>query len=152
MKTLMLAACLSLLSSRAWAQEEGSAGAGIVLGDPTGLTLKYFAHPSLAFDAGIGFSGDAAFYADALWHAWDLFPQPSRGRLGAYVGAGPRVETKHDATFGIRTMAGVAYWLPSRPIELFLEGGPVFRFTPHTGTDFDAGLGIRFYWGPGVGR
>ncbi len=119
---------------------------GRVAGNPTGVTLKHWPGPSLAFDAGIGFSGDAAFYADFLWHAWDLFPPPSRGRLAAYAGLGPRLESERTAVLGLRTIAGAAYWLAGRPIEIFMEGGPVFRLAPGRGVDIDIGGGIRFYF------
>ncbi|MBI4349018.1 MAG: hypothetical protein HY553_19425 [Elusimicrobia bacterium] len=147
MRLLAAFSALALSAAGAGAQEAGRAGAGVIVGDPTGVTLKVFPRSTLAVDAGIGFSGDAAFYADALWYAWDLLPKPGEGTLGAYLGAGPRIETKRDATFGIRAVGGVSYWLPRHPVELFLEAGPVFVLAPDTGTDVDAGVGVRVYWG-----
>jgi hypothetical protein len=147
MKRTLLTLGLLLSSGDLWAQRAGLFGAGVILGDPTGATVKYWLDDTRAFDAGIGFSGDATFYADFLWHSFDLLPQPEQGKLGAYVGAGPRLETERRTAFGIRTVGGVNYWLGGRPIELFLEAGPVFRLDPDRGTDVDAGLGVRFYFG-----
>ena len=143
---------LAALAGLAWAgparaQQAGGFGAGVIVGDPTGVTVKGWLDDRHAFDAGVGFSGDAAIYADYLWHAWDLFPQPGKGRLGGYVGAGPRIETQRDTAFGIRTLGGLAYWAASHPIELFFEVGPVFRLSPESQVDVDAGLGVRFYFG-----
>lgn len=152
-KAWLLALVLGLGSvSLATAQDaagpaRGMLGGGVILGNPAGLTGKLWLDSSRAIDAGVGFSGDAAFYMDFLWHAWDLFPQPKTGRLGAYAGVGPRLETRRDAKFGVRTMAGLAYWLPKRPIELFVEAGPVWRVAPDTGVEADGGLGVRFYFG-----
>ena len=148
MKAIALAASLVLLGGPADAAPRSpGTGVGVVAGNPTGVTLKHWPDPSLAFDAGIGFSGDAAFYADFLWHSWDLFPPPSRGRLAAYAGLGPRLETERTAVLGLRTIAGAAYWLAGRPVEIFMEGGPVFRLAPGRGVDIDIGGGIRFYFG-----
>jgi hypothetical protein len=151
MKTTIqaLAAALVLAVVPARAQQVGGFGAGVVVGDPTGLTVKTWIDSSRALDAGVGFSGEATFYADYLWHAWDVFPQPSQGKLGAYVGGGPRIETRRDAEFGLRALAGVDYWIAGRPIEVFFEAGPVLRLTPGRGVGVDGGLGVRFYFGAG---
>lgn len=147
MKKIILA-CLMFFPFRDLrAQSSGLFGAGVALGDPTGLTIKYWLDGSRAFDVGVGFSGDAAFYADFLWHAWDLFPQPSQGRLGGYLATGPQINTDRRSTFGIRTLAGLNYWLAQRPIEIFLEAGPVFELTPERDVETVGGLGVRFYFG-----
>src|SRR5688572_12046329 len=119
-KWVITAAVALTLAGPVRAQEPGGVGVGIIVGDPTGLTLKGWLDGHHAFDVGVGFSGDAAFYADYLWHAWNVFPQPNQGKLGLYVGLGPRVETQRDPTFGIRTVGGLAYWLADHPVELFL--------------------------------
>ena len=122
-------------------------GVGVVVGDPIGGTAKLWLDDTLAVDFGVGLSGDAVLWGDLLWHAWDLLPQPPQGRLGAYVGAGPRVETASDVEFGVRTIVGVSWRLPRHPIELFAEAGPVFRLTQSAGVSADGGAGVRFYFG-----
>ncbi len=146
MKNALLAASLLLLGGRCWAQKGGSFGAGVVAGDPTGGTVKYWLDGDRALDAGVGFSGDAALYADFLWHYWDILPQPTRGRLGLYAGLGPRIETQRETAFGIRTLLGAAYWVPKHPIELFVDAGPVFQLAPDRGVDVDFAFGVRFYF------
>lgn len=122
-------------------------GVGVVVGDPIGGTAKFWLDDTLAVDFGVGISKNAVLWGDLLWHAWDLLPQPPQGRLGAYVGMGPRLETASDPEFGIRTMLGAAWRLPRHPIELFAEAGPVFRLTQSGGVEADGGAGIRFYFG-----
>jgi hypothetical protein len=148
---LALTFLLAAAASSARAQEEGSLGAGVVAGNPTGVTAKYWLNGLQAIDLGVGFSGDPAFYADFLWHAWDMIAQPKQGHLGVYAGLGPRIEAKSQAQFGVRTIAGLSYWLPRHPIELFLDGGPVFVLTPDWTVNADIGLGVRFYFGPSKG-
>ena len=122
-------------------------GVGVIVGDPMGGTAKLWLNDTVAVDFGVGLSGDAAIWGDVLWHAWDLFPQPPQGRLGAYVGMGPRVEAANDTQFALRTMAGLTWRLPRHPIELFAEAGPVFRLTQGGAVDADGGVGVRFYFG-----
>ncbi len=137
---------VALSAGTGWAQKAGDLGAGVILGNPTGGSAKYWLSGTQALDAGLGFSGDFAVHADYLWHAWDVLPKPRQGRLPAYLGLGGRVEAGDDAQFGIRTVGGLAYWLPRHPIEIFLEVVPVFRLAPSTGVDLDAGIGLRYYF------
>jgi len=147
-KNAVFALVLVAAGGNAWSQQAGQFGAGVVLGVPIGGTAKYWLNDRQAFDFGVGFGdGDTVLYGDFLWHAWNIFPQPQKGKLGAYVGVGPRLETADEAEFAIRTMAGLDYWVENNPIELFLEGGPVFRFTPSSDVSADVGLGVRFYFG-----
>lgn len=120
-------------------------GVGVVAGDPTGGTAKLWLDERIAVDAGVGFSGGAAFWGDVLWHDHALLPQPAEGKLALYLGAGPRVETSHDGEFGIRTIGGLSWRLDKSPLELFAEAGPVFRMTQGGGVGADGGVGVRLY-------
>jgi hypothetical protein len=142
-----LAACILACAGAARAQQAGDLGAGVVVGRPIGATAKYWLDGTKALDLGVGFSDDPVAYGDFLWHGWDLFPQPARGKLGGYVGLGPRIQAAPDTQFALRTIAGVDYWVDKQPIELFVEAGPVFRMTPTGDVDADVGLGVRFYFG-----
>ncbi len=138
---------LALNSDSLCAKERGAFGAGIILGQPIGPTLKYWFYPNVAIDAGLGFEKDFTIYTDILWHGWNVFPKPPKGKLAGYLGIGLRFEEqKEDDKFGFRTVAGITYWFDSYPIETFLEFAPVFQVTPDTDTDFDAGIGLRYYF------
>ncbi len=150
MKTLaaVLAVAALALAAPARAQDEiKDVGVGVIAGDPIGGTVKLWLNDRLAFDLGIGYSGDTVMWGDVLLHAWDLLPRPQEGKLGLYVGAGPRLETRRDAEFAIRTIAGVSWRLDKQPVELFAEAGPLFRMTPRGGVGADAGVGLRLYLG-----
>lgn len=149
--TRNLAMCLSLvlLAGQAVAAPPRQPGIGVVLGDPIGGVFRYFLSDTRSMDLGAGFSGDAVFWVDHAWHAWDLLPRPPSGEFDTWVSLGARVEAADDAEFGIRTMLGGSYWLPGRPVELFVTAGPVFQMTPNGGVGADGGLGVRFYFGAG---
>ncbi|MBI4061503.1 MAG: hypothetical protein HY403_08745 [Elusimicrobia bacterium] len=127
------------------------AGVGVIAGDPIGGTAKIWFDESHALDLGVGFSGDVVFWGDLLWHAWNLLPQPRDGKLGAYLGVGPRLEAAPDAEFGVRTVAGASWRLSRQPIELFAEAGPLFRVAPESGVGADGGVGVRVYFGSAAG-
>lgn len=145
MKTLILSALLCAAPASA---EPKEFSVGAVLGDPTGGTLKLWLDDALALDAGVGYSGDATFWGGLLWHDWRLLPQPAKGRLGLYLGAGPRLEAARDAEFGVRTIGGLSWRLPEHSLEFFAEAGPVFRLTQGGGVGADGGVGVRLAFTP----
>lgn len=147
MKRMATLSVLLAFAGAAAAAPPPGPGVGVVVGDPTGGTFRYFLTPTNSLDLGVGFSGDAALWADYAWHSWDLFPKPQSGEFDFWVSAGGRLETAPDPEFGVRTMLGGSYWLPGRPVELFATAGPVFKLTPDGGVGADGGVGVRFYFG-----
>lgn len=146
-KNILLAAVLlSTLCLPARAQKGGDAGGGVVLGAPTGITGKLWLDGKQALDAGLGWNSELTVYGDYLWHVWDLLPQPSQGKLPVYLGLGMQGRMYHEAEFGLRTVAGIAYWLPRDPVEIFAEIVPVFHLTRATGFGVDGAIGVRYYF------
>ncbi len=130
-----------------WAQQAGDFGAGVVLGDPTGATAKLWLNDSQALDAGVGVNSNFVVYSDYLWHSWKVLPQPAEGKLPVYVGLGAQIRSMSpDSEFGLRAVAGIAYWLPRNPVEIFVEVVPVVYVTPGNSVDLDADIGLRYYF------
>ncbi len=146
----MLLALLCILAtgvSQLQAQDAGAVGAGIVLGSPTGITGKLWIDGSRALDAGLGFGSDLSLYGDYLWHSWKVLPQPAEGKLPAYLGLGAQIGDSHHNNLGLRAVAGIAYWLPHDPVEIFFDIVPVLHFSHGGGTDVTASIGLRYYFG-----
>ncbi len=133
-------------ASSSWAQEANDLGAGVMLGDPTGATAKLWLTDTHALDAGLGINTHLTLYGDYLWHSWSVLPQPSEGKLPVYLGLGAQLATRSPNEFGVRTVAGIAYWLPANPVEIFFEVVPLFRFSSPSGTDINAVVGLRYYF------
>lgn len=143
----MASALAAVLASAAGAQEAGRMGVGLLLGYPTSATAKYWITDTRAVDAGVGASEGLTLHADYLWHWWRVVPGPRKAKLGYYLAAGGRIEAKSDADFGIRTMAGLSYWPGfKRPLEVFVEVGPVLRLAPVARGTVDGGVGLRVYF------
>ena len=147
-KLLFLVCMLAAGTNPLWAQKAGDIGAGVILGDPTGATAKFWLNDSRALDAGMGFSTDLTLYGDYLWHSWKVLPQPSEGRLPAYLGLGAQIgDSSHrDSNLGLRAVAGIAYWLPRNPVEIFLDIVPVFHLSHGEGADINVSIGLRYYF------
>ncbi len=142
------------------AQDHGF-GLGIILGEPTGLSVKLWTSKINAFDfgLGVGLGGDRLkykgdyneggrihFHMDYLWHSFNAISSTERFPL--YYGIGGRFNTSggYEDSFGIRGVFGIAWFPHNTPIDVFFELVPVFQVTPLTGLGIDAGLGLRYFF------
>ena len=131
----------------------GDLGVGFILGEPTGLSLKYWSGGNNAFDLGVAWSfGDSEanvhIHGDYLIHKFDLI-DVERGSLPFYYGLGARfnIRGNQDARVGLRIPLGLSYYFPNDPIEVFFEIVPVLDLAPSTSFSGNSGLGMRYYFG-----
>lgn len=125
-------------------------GAGVILGEPTGVSLKYFLTDTTAIDGAIGWGfhreTDVHLHSDFLWHLHDIASVPE-GQLSLYFGVGARLKVRDgEDRLGVRVPVGVSYLLDNVPVDMFLEVAPILDFTPSTRGGFTAGMGARFWF------
>lgn len=134
------------------AQESGF-GIGLILGEPTGFSLKNWLSSTSAIDAGLGWSfvdnGSTHLHADYLWHDFDVI-KSTEGKVPLYVGVGGRIkfsnsEGAKDNRFGVRVPFGIAYLFRNAPVDIFLEVVPVMDLSPDTKLSFNSAIGARYY-------
>jgi hypothetical protein len=148
--------------SLAQSPEGKNFGFGIMVGDPTGLTVKFWTQRQNAFviDVGGSYFGSPRIGVDYLWH-FDAFRSNVAklyagigGALGIGQGKGiyysndeGRFYFRSDNGIGIgaRGVFGVNFIPQNTPLEVFLELGLLVGLTPSFGSAVDSGLGIRFY-------
>lgn len=140
-------------------------GLGVVVGEPTGISAKYWTSNSEALSFGVGwyarhaawirrFDGYYYYYtgtrfhihADYLWHDFDAIRSAERFPL--YYGVGARLETggMESPAAGVRGVFGIA-WMPrSTPLDVFVEIAPTILLAPSPGVGIGAGLGVRYFF------
>lgn len=126
-------------------------GVGVIVGEPTGASVKYWLNDTLAVDGAAGWSfhdhSDFMIQGDLLWHDFELLPV-SRGRLPVYVGAGGQTRFRNDHygnQVGLRVPVGVSYMFDNAPVDIFAEVAPVLDVAPSLRGEITGGIGIR-YW------
>jgi len=139
-------------------------GLGGMIGNPTGITLKYHFTPNHALTAalGVGFWGGHNFHihVDYGYH-FDL-TKAADFDLRMYVGGGVKFfyyywhnyynyyDSNWDhagrAGIGIRVPVGIAFNINKVPLEVFLELAPGIAFLPWIGFFFDGAIGLRYYF------
>jgi hypothetical protein len=156
--SLLLVSAIVLMPGRARAEEKGVLGAGLIVGEPTGLSVKYYLGDDTAIDGAVGgaFLGKGIqVHGDFLWHPWILETKPSFV-LPVYLGAGLRVLDRNagggdDDHFriGLRAVGGLLFDFTEAPLDVFLEVAGVADYRTKGekfGLDINLGAGVRYYF------
>ena len=161
--SLSATAAAPAASSASSANLAGRFGLGVILGEPTAITGKYWLTQKTAFDVGLSYFYESHFliYADHLWHSPGLFGNHDRfiSQLNPYlgVGAGMYFWSDHRRPPGWRGTTGSVglygrfpfgiEWTPGYPpLGVFLEIVPGVEVVPGIDVSFDGGIGIRYYF------
>lgn len=144
-------------------------GLGLMFGDPTGLSGKYFLSSDTALDFGIGGAGWAHRYygtglqvhVDHLWHPISL-ASAEPFELPLYFGIGGRLLTfdyderpdrRYDnvTALGVRVPVGLAFDFNNVPLDIFAELAIIVDFFVNdyyhrAGIDGNGAIGIRYYF------
>lgn len=129
-------------------EERGSLGLGVLIGEPTGVSVKSWNSSRSAFDIGAAWSlagreGEALhLHTNFLLHSWFS----DTDNLAFYYGIGGRTIFADDATVGIRAPFGLNYVFPNVPFDLFVEAAPILDLTPEVELAGNGGVGIRYYF------
>lgn len=154
---------LTILSGNIYSQspQGKNFGFGIIIGDPTGLTLKFWSQRQNAFvfDIGASYFGSPRIGMDYLWH-FDAFNSNEAklyAGLGGAIGIGEGKgfyykdkegfyrRTGNALGLGVRGVFGVNFIPRASPVELFFEIGALIGVTPEFGSAADVAIGARFY-------
>ncbi len=146
-----IAAAVLITLALATTAVAGDMGAGLMAGEPTGLSCKVWSGSRTAFDVAAGWSlgseGWIYVHGDYLWHRYDL-EVDVRGALPFYFGIGGRV-LLHDgdsSKLGVRIPVGLDYLTEDRRFDFFLELAPIINLVPDTDFDISGGIGVRYYF------
>lgn len=150
--TIVILLVFGLLGGHAVAGDKGF-GVGVILGEPLGLSGKFWLTETIAIDgaAAWSFADDEGvqFHADVLYHKFDLF-KVKEGKLPIYFGVGARikfaVDDDDDNRFGIRVPVGIDYIFAKAPLDIFFELVPVLDLAPSTKFRFNGAVGIRYFF------
>jgi len=132
-----------------YAQQKGF-GLGIILGEPTGLSAKFWNSSETAIDFGLGYSFTSSnsiidFYGDYVFHNPNMLE--AEERFVVYYGPGASLKIRDNKSrLGIRGVIGIL-WLPAgTQFDLFIEAAPILDIIPETKFDFAGGVGARYYF------
>jgi len=147
-KILILFTLILLLTGISNAQQSGF-GLGLIVGEPTGLSGKYWISPWSAIDGAaawsLGKNSRFQIHSDFLLHNYETI-SVIKGKLPIYYGLGARLIFAPDNVFGIRGVVGLDYLFAGTPLDIFLEIVPILDLAPKVDFDFNAGIGIRYYF------
>ena len=122
-------------------------GLGIMLGEPSGLSAKYWMSEKNAVAGGlawaIGEGGYLHVHADYLIHNNNLI-NVSGTTLPFYYGIGAGVGLANDLYLGARVPVGIEYFFADKKFDAFFELVPVVRVLPGFGIGVNGAIGLRY--------
>lgn len=148
---MLLMVITALMPSAAQAQSAPghgkNFGVGIMLGEPSGVTIKNWIGTRSAFDIGAAWSltgrNEAIhLHADYLLHSW--FPE--NDGLAFYYGIGGRVIFADTPTTGARIPLGLNYVFTNVPFDIFVEAVPIIDLAPDVEFAGNGAVGLRYYF------
>lgn len=137
-------------------------GFGIMVGEPTGLTIKLWTErdKAIAISLGNSYLGSLRIGADYLWH----FNAFNSNIVNLYAGPGLAVgfgesggwwyhnknkywyKNENDVGFGVRGVFGMNVVPRNTPLEFFGEIGVLVGIIPASHTNVEGAIGVRFYF------
>ena len=147
---LMLVLFSPAIGYEAHGQRYGAFGAGGMIGNPAGFSIKYWLSRRRAVAAGAAWTLENEpalhIHADYVLHRSDLEGLED-GRSYAYYGLGGRIKLENeDPRVGARIPLGATYLFPGGRFDAFFEVAPVFDVLPTTQLGLNLSLGGRFYF------
>jgi hypothetical protein len=139
------------------AENPYAVGAGVMIGNPTGLSVAWRQDEKVVIAGGLTWSvstssiGLHADYQRTLFSIDD--PNAPNLKFPVYVGAGARFRTREKnrtnrANWALRVPLGIAVVPNNVPVDGFLEIAPTVEFWPDTGQlGVDAFIGARVFFG-----
>ncbi|MFN0149328.1 MAG: hypothetical protein ACKVU1_01285 [bacterium] len=135
-------------------------GLGVMAGEPTGVTAKWWMGKASAIGAGAAWSfrndDEVVFHADYLLHrfGWSKAERDiDEGGLPFYFGLGgqlrmaddgPDAGTNGDTSFGLRMPLGLSWLNSTTQLEMFGEAVPGLELTPDTDLTVGGAIGMRY--------
>ncbi|URA10042.1 hypothetical protein [Thermospira aquatica] len=120
-------------------------GLGFFFGEPTGISLGYYASDAHVINGILGWSfgkNSALLLTADYTYRGNL--GISAGQLFLYAGLGVHMKFSSDIDLGVRIPLGLSYFTPQIPLEIFFELCPGMKLIPATDPFLDGGLGIRW--------
>lgn len=141
-------------------------GLGGMLGQPTGITVKYFFTPrhALTGAVGVGWWGGHNLHIHVDYGYHFVPKRTSYFDLVLWVGGGIKFfffyyrdyhpywdEHWHDHDYGrvglgLRVPLGISFHVNKVPLDVFFELAPGFAFLPWLDGFLDGGVGVRYYF------
>ena len=155
-----LAAGAATSAAESGGSDKGVFGLGIIAGEPTGVSAKYYLGNDTAIDGAVGFAllgRGVQVHSDFLWHPF-VIDQKESFVLPFYFGVGARV-LRHDSggsddddhtRIGLRVPVGILFDFTQIPLDVFAEVAGVGDYRTAGDDDFaldiNGGVGARYYF------
>ncbi len=122
---------------------------GVVLGEPTGISLKISPSKNLAHDVGLNFNTSDNY----LYLSWDVLKydyskitsKELSGSFPIFYGLGIRaINIGDELHLALRFVIGLEYIFSDIPFNIFVKLAPTINVVPSTKASIAPAIGIRY--------
>lgn len=153
MKKIILVILFLTFSITIFAQSKRF-GLGMILGQPTGFTTKFWLSKHNSFNTAFAWSlfesdSSKSFYIhlDHVFYYYGFFDiAPGLLPLNIGVGLSTEFRTNETTYIGFRVPVGLTYIFEDIPIEIFGEVAPVINLYPNSNIRVVGGIGFRYFF------
>jgi hypothetical protein len=128
----------------------GELGLGLMVGNPTGVSGKYWLDDDHAVDGGVGVSlgehSDLSLHSDYLFHSYSAFYMNDDIPLDFHYGVGGRMEFADEIELGLRVPVGLTHRFTETTADVFAEAAPILDFLGRRGIELHLVGGARYYF------
>lgn len=145
---VLILAAGTVQSLEASRSSHGSFGLGVQIGEPTGLTGKFWVGGNSAVDATVGWNLHNDWLEAQAGYLFN-FPFPvNAGSLYGYAGVGGSIRIWGGDPGGLRLAGRIPFGIDFiyNPVSIYAELDPLIVVIPGTYLDIGGGLGFRFYF------
>lgn len=142
-RSIVIILCITALLLSADRLNAQNAELGVIIGEPTGVSAKFWTSNRSAVDLGVawslGDSGNMHVHANYLIHFW------IDSGTAFYFGLGGRIRQNEDLELAARIPLGLQFNI-ARRLSIFFELAPTLPLLPETTSSFatNGGAGLRF--------
>lgn len=126
-------------------------GIGAQVGEPTGLSLKFWNNPQRSLNItaawSMGRAGRLVLQTDYVFYNYNILDtEIDNVETPLYYGLGAQIRFEEESRIGIRVPIGIDFAFQRDPLDIFLEIGPTLNLVPATEFEMTGGLGIHYYF------
>ena len=147
--SIVLFLFITFFVSNSTSAQDKNIGLGIIVGEPTGVSIKYWTSSTTAFDGALAWSfidgGAFHIHADYIFHNLNLI-RISGTKIPFYYGIGGRIKTANKTQIGVRVPLGLIYMFNNAPVDIFFEVVPILDLAPKTDFRINAAIGARYFF------
>lgn len=141
-------------TSTALLAQPGKFGLGARIGEPTGISTKFWSNPNRSLNLSAAWTASRAnntnrlvLQGDYVFYSYNALQLDLENMsVPLYYGLGAQLRTGQESEAGVRIPLGIDFVFQNAPLDLFVEIAPTVNLFPSTWFEVNGGVGIHYFF------